>query len=525
MGTIMQERVTQRCPERVPTKEREWKKKTSWSINRLNVARMGRRQSQRKSPQPEYMLPSQENNHDKQRRKHKPNTSSTKHYTPQYSVQGTSESMYHLVCPGEDGMDPSVQPTCPGASSREHKHTGLRRSRYTEASPSHQQSGSSTNLLERDDPKLKIGGLSRNEEEDTDTDLSESERLPASPSVRVPPQLKVRPEVTEAEDCSFHSIWTKGQGRGGYEFPDFLPPPFNSWSLSQLALFYNMEGRGASRPRPVGPLERYLERLLQLEWCQIQTVQEESGKSAVSELISSCHRSPAAASSRLSSPKCILQCQRAFPLTFLSSLSSHSALLLGCACTLCRSRYSHCIMSCCRSTHSHTRQSRVSPMLECSKQPMLLPKRSYSETRVHSSDSSSCTQRSNSPVRTNIHLRRMQASGNMRTPVQGATTRPPSTARKSSDGGGKVEERDYWKRGFRRSGSEHRRGGVERQQNGSEKRRSGSECRKGECRRAAEFKEQEIKPDAVTAIMDNLPGSKYSPTQRPSKPKQVEFLT
>ncbi|KAK5873106.1 hypothetical protein PBY51_013750 [Eleginops maclovinus] len=65
-----------------------------------------------------------------------------------------------------------------------------------------------------------------------------------------------------------------------------------------------------------------------------------------------------------------------------------------------------------------------------------------------------------------------------------------------------------------RSGSEQRRGGAER----LEKRRSGSECRPG----GAELKDQEIKPDAVTAIMDNLPGFKKSSTHRH---KQVEFVT
>ncbi|KAI4797287.1 hypothetical protein KUCAC02_025203, partial [Chaenocephalus aceratus] len=113
-----------------------------------------------------------------------------------------------------------------------------------------------------------------------------------------------------------------GHGLCAFDFPDFLPPPFNSWSLSHLAVFYNTEGRGAPRPRAVGPLERYLERLLQLEWRQIQSVEEDGGNSG--DFSSSCHKSAASSSSRLSSPKCILQCQRSFPLTFLSSLANHS---------------------------------------------------------------------------------------------------------------------------------------------------------------------------------------------------------
>lgn len=79
----------------------------------------------------------------------------------------------------------------------------------------------------------------------------------------------------------------------------------------------------------------------------------------------------------------------------------------------------------------------------------------------------------------------------------------------------------------KRSGSEQRQGRAEGQQGESEKRRSGSEYRRGgaERRRAAELKEREIKPDAVTAIMDNLPGSKNSFINRPNRVKQVEFVT
>ncbi|XP_040890664.1 uncharacterized protein fam217bb [Toxotes jaculatrix] len=545
MGTILQERVAQQCVERVFLRERDWKKKASCSNNRPNVGsnKMGRRQAQRKPLQPQSTIPSQENNNEKvsrlqQRRKHKPHIPQTKRNTCQHSAQGTLESKSHPLSPAEDRMEPKVQPAAQRSGHREQKHTGFRGSRHTPAFPCHRLSDSSPNLLERHSPKLEEGSLSGHGEGDSDTDLSESERLPVSSSDRVPPQLELRPDVIEAEDSthSTRSHRTRGQGRGGFDFPDFLPPPFNSWSLSQLAVFYNTEGLGAPRLRPVGSLERYLERLLQLEWRQIQTVQEESGKSAVSDVISSCHRSPAAVTSRLSSPKCILQCQRAFPLTFLSSLASHSTLLSSCACTMYHIRPSICNASCCRSSHSHTRQSRLSPMLE-HRRPVSLPKRSYSESRVHSSDRSSISraQRFSSPVRTNSHLRRMQASGNIRNPVQGANTKPQFTATDSSVGAGRdcLAARgnvlDHRTGGFRRrSGSEQRRGGgVERHQNGSVKKRSGSECRRGgaERRRTAEFKEREVKPDAVTAIMDNLPTSKLSPVNRHNRTKQVEFVT
>ncbi|XP_072239086.1 uncharacterized protein fam217bb isoform X2 [Leuresthes tenuis] len=504
MGTILQERVTQRCLERASTRDREWKKKVSWSnSDPIVVSKMGRRQSQRKSTQPQLQFPSQENNHEKkpQRRKHKSNIPSTKYKFLQHSAQGISVS--HPVLPAEGRMEVRMQSAAQHCGHREHKPTAMRGCKLTIASSFHQLLDSSSALLETTPPQLEVGGLRSRAQEDSDTDLSECERLPVSSPSREPPQLELRPEVIEAEDCVSHSYKIRGQNHVGFDFPDFLPPPFNSWSLSQLAVFYNMEGRAAPRPRPVGPLERYLERLLQLEWNEIQTIQEDSGKSAVSEMISSCHRLPAASSSRLSSPKCILQCQRAFPLTFLASLASHSTLLSGCGCTLCRIHYTTCSTSGCRSLHSYNYQSRLSPMLERSRGPTSLPKRSYSESRVHSSERNSRAQRFSSPVMTNSYLRRMQASGNIRNPIQGATTRTQSTVRDSIDHVGKGDVLESKMGVFsRRSGSEQRRMEAERHQNGSEKRRSSSDCRKGraEQRRLAKFQEQEIIPDAVPAI-------------------------
>ncbi|XP_029358520.1 uncharacterized protein LOC115043890 isoform X2 [Echeneis naucrates] len=520
MGSMLQERLFLRDRER---------RRRANSTNRPNVSsRMGRRQ-----------LPTEENNNERnlmQKRKHKSHNPSTKRSTFQHSAQRTSELNSHPRPPAEDRMESKNRTKAPQRSdSRDQKHARFRGSRHTPILLDHCQTGLSPHPQVSQSPTMEAESMSGHGEGDSDSDLSESERLPVSPSGLVPPQLELRPDVIKAEDCSTRHHRPRRQISGGFDFPDFLPPPFNSWSLSQLAVFHNMEGLGAPRPRPVGTLERYLERLLQLEWRQIQTVQEESGTSAVSDVTPSCHRSPAAASSRLSSPKCILQCQRAFPLTFLSSLASHSNLLSTCACSSYRIRYSTCSTSCCRSTLSHTRQSRLSPMLE-RRGPISLPRRSYSESRVHSSDRSmvSQAQRISSPVRAISHLRRMQASGNIRNHVQRVNGKPHSSSSDSSTGA----ERDFFRVGEgvvdkrtgglrKRSGSEQRRrGGVERQQNGSDKRRSGSECRRGgsERRRTAELKEKEIKPDAVTAIMDNLNGSSCSSDKRPSRPKQVEFV-
>lgn len=111
---------------------------------------------------------------------------------------------------------------------------------------------------------------------DSASDLSDSERLPVLPSPCTPctpPHLNLRAEVINSSDFppAFpgpHGA-TSDNDSVSYNYPDFLPPPFNTWSLRQLAVFLHTEGRGAPRPKPVGPLEKYLERLLQLEWLQI----------------------------------------------------------------------------------------------------------------------------------------------------------------------------------------------------------------------------------------------------------------
>ncbi|XP_008408610.1 protein FAM217B isoform X2 [Poecilia reticulata] len=499
MGSILQERVAQRCVERLCIGDREWKKKAPRSTSRPNVAgtKMGRRQSQRKFNQPQCPIQSQENNHEKkpQRRKHKSNTSPTKCSAPLYSAQGTS--MLYPAASEEDRMKIKVSSA---TENRKHTHTGLRASKHTAALLDHGLPHPSPDQQEELSPQ-----------EDSDTDLSELERLPLS-SRPLAPRLELRPEVVEDGDAPSHCRTV----RGG-DFPDFLPPPFNSWSLSQLAVFYNMEGRGAFRLRPVGPLERYLERLLQLEWHQIQTVQAEHGTQDVPGGTSSCQRSSTAAPAptRLSSPKCILQCQRGFPLSFLSSLAGHSALLAGGTSGLCRICSSSCSTSCCHSTHSHSHLSRLS--LDGSRGPLPRPKRSYSESRVHSSDRRLRTQRSISPTSANSYLKRMQASGNIRNPIQAGPGRTHSSDRgrdEPDSTAGVLRKRTH-------KLSEQRRGGG-KHLNRSETSRSSSESRTGreERDKVAGWTEQE-----VTGLSVCLPGSRHPRVQRPSRSKQVEFVT
>ncbi|XP_058670695.1 protein FAM217B isoform X1 [Ammospiza caudacuta] len=113
-------------------------------------------------------------------------------------------------------------------------------------------------------------------EDDSASDLSDSERIPIPPSPCTPPELILRAE--EIDPLCLEHIPEMGFKESEYYYPDFLPPPFNSWDLKQLATFAHVEGKAEFRPKPSGALEKYLERLLQLEWLQMQTVQSERGR-------------------------------------------------------------------------------------------------------------------------------------------------------------------------------------------------------------------------------------------------------
>ncbi|XP_067410235.1 protein FAM217B [Emydura macquarii macquarii] len=114
--------------------------------------------------------------------------------------------------------------------------------------------------------------------EDSASDLSDSERIPILPSPCTPPELNLRAE--EIDPACFEHLFDAGYKESVYYYPDFLPPPFNSWDLQQLAMFVNTEGKSESRPQPAGCLEKYIDRLLQLELLQMQTIQNEKGKTA-----------------------------------------------------------------------------------------------------------------------------------------------------------------------------------------------------------------------------------------------------
>lgn len=292
---------------------------------------------------------------------------------------------------------------------------------------------------------------------DSASDLSDSERLPVLPSPCTPctpPHLNLRAEVINSNDFPPDFPGPRGavedvdeSEKPSYSYQDFLPPPFNSWSLRQLALFLHTEGRGAPRPKPVGPLEKYLERLLQLEWLQIQTVQAESSRPPGSRprpqgfpSATTAHppRPHTAPSSRLNSPKGLRQSQRGFPFAPVNNPPSpasaqhqHSRFPV---CPHCHIRYPLCNGSC--SAYAYQRHSRLSPLLERRARPGAPVKRSSSETRAASTEGRSPggqgggggggAQTPVSPSAGRSHLRHMQAAGNARKQSQESASNPNS---------------------------------------------------------------------------------------------------
>ncbi|XP_034289023.2 protein FAM217B isoform X2 [Pantherophis guttatus] len=127
---------------------------------------------------------------------------------------------------------------------------------------------------------LDFGSLQMMKEEDSEeddaSDLSDSERIPIPPSPCTPPELNLRAE--EIDPVCFEYHFETQRKQPDYHYPDFLPPPFNTWDLKGLAAFINTECKSEPRPEPTGFLEKYVDRLLELEWLQMQTVQAEKGK-------------------------------------------------------------------------------------------------------------------------------------------------------------------------------------------------------------------------------------------------------
>lgn len=273
----------------------------------------------------------------------------------------------------------------------------------------------------RDLGSLRLLGH-REDDTDSASDLSDSERLPVLPSPCTPPQLNLRAEIVDPVDLHPHipGPRTVQAESDSYNYSDFLPPPFNTWSLRQLAVFLNTEGKRAPRPKPVGHLEMFLERLLQLEWHQIQTIQNESSQSLAANVrsrgrahnvpqIASLCRPHTAPPTRLSSPKSMRQGQRPFPFTFLSSLGSPSSCQLS-RCLNCHVRFPLCNGSC--SSYTYQRHSRLSPLLERKTSPSIMHKRSSSESRASAMENKAIG-RPHHPVSPKSHQKPMEATGNL----------------------------------------------------------------------------------------------------------------
>ncbi|XP_066480818.1 protein FAM217B [Tiliqua scincoides] len=136
--------------------------------------------------------------------------------------------------------------------------------------------GASADALFLDFESVRI--MKEDSDEGSASDLSDSERIPIPPSPCTPPELNLRAE--EIDPLSFERHFDTKSKQSDYYYPDFLPPPFNTWDLKGLAVFVNTECKSEPRPQPVEPLEKYIDRLLELEWLQAQTIQAEKGKMA-----------------------------------------------------------------------------------------------------------------------------------------------------------------------------------------------------------------------------------------------------
>ncbi|XP_023560020.1 protein FAM217B isoform X1 [Octodon degus] len=144
------------------------------------------------------------------------------------------------------------------------------------AAPSSWCQGASSNKMFLDFQSMKI--IREDVEEDTASDLSDSERVPVPPSPLTPPDLNLRAE--EIDPVYFDLAPNRGQAALEYCYADFLPPPFSSWNLREMAVLLHTECRTEAMPRAGGLLGKYVDRLIQLEWLQVQTVQWEKAKGA-----------------------------------------------------------------------------------------------------------------------------------------------------------------------------------------------------------------------------------------------------
>ncbi|XP_074066484.1 protein FAM217B-like isoform X2 [Macrotis lagotis] len=120
--------------------------------------------------------------------------------------------------------------------------------------------------------------IKENADEDSASDLSDSERIPIPPSPFTPPELNLRAE--EIDPVCFDPHTDQGCEQAEYYYPDFLPPPYNSWDLNNMASSTSSQYKNEPLPQTIESLGKYIDRLVQLEWLQMQTIQNEKIKLA-----------------------------------------------------------------------------------------------------------------------------------------------------------------------------------------------------------------------------------------------------
>ncbi|XP_072489499.1 protein FAM217B isoform X1 [Notamacropus eugenii] len=164
----------------------------------------------------------------------------------------------------------------------------LRASSYTEGDPKRNIPGSVAEAIPLGSrfPEPSMGKLfldfqslniiKEDADEDSASDLSDSERIPLPPSPLTPPELNLRAE--EIDPVCFDTHTDQGSEQAEYYYPDFLPPPFNSWDLNNMASSTSTEYKNELLPQTIESLGKYIDRLVQLEWLQMQTVQNEKIK-------------------------------------------------------------------------------------------------------------------------------------------------------------------------------------------------------------------------------------------------------
>ncbi|XP_060691871.1 uncharacterized protein fam217ba [Hemiscyllium ocellatum] len=112
------------------------------------------------------------------------------------------------------------------------------------------------------------------QDEDSASDLSDSERIPLVSSPCRPPDLNLRAEVIAPAELTQTCSCVE------FSYPDFLPKPYASWNLRELSLLVHSSSNARSpvTARPLGLLESFVGRLLELEWLQLKTEQAERSK-------------------------------------------------------------------------------------------------------------------------------------------------------------------------------------------------------------------------------------------------------